>query len=92
MQTNFKSLRRCHQTLERDSSSPIEKHFAERHYTVAEIAEMWQLSVDAVRRLFRSEPGVLILGRNVRARKRAYTTMRIPQSVLEQVHKRISLL
>lgn len=34
----------------------------ERHYAVAEIAEMWNLSVDKVRELFENEPGVLVIG------------------------------
>jgi hypothetical protein len=62
----------------------------ERHYTVAEIAEMWNLSNDAVRRLFSKEPGVLILGNRPRGTKRRYTTLRIPQSVLDRVHRILS--
>ena len=64
--------------------------FGERHCTVAEIAEMWNLSSDAVRRLFCNEPGVLILGSPARGTKRRYTTLRIPQSVLDRVHRRLS--
>jgi hypothetical protein len=64
--------------------------FEERHYTVAEIAEMWKLSKDAVRRLFCKEPGVLTLGNPTNGRKRRYTTLRIPQSVLERVHRILS--
>jgi hypothetical protein len=63
---------------------------AERHYTVAEIADMWNLSKDAVRRLFCNEPGVLILGSPAHETKRRYTTLRIPQSVLERVHRILS--
>ena len=66
--------------------------YQEHHYTVAEIAEMWQLSVDAVRKIFCNEPGVLVLGdSNPRRRKRRYLTLRIPQSVVERVHKHYSL-
>jgi len=64
----------------------------ERHYTVAEIAAMWSLSKDAVRRIFQNEPGVLVLGGHSRARKRRYTMLRIPQSVLERVHSICSLV
>ena len=32
----------------------------ERHYTVAELARLWNLGVDAGRRLFEGEPGVLV--------------------------------
>jgi hypothetical protein len=35
---------------------------ATRHYTVAEIAEQWQLSDDVVRKIFEPEPGVLAIG------------------------------
>jgi len=53
---------------------------------------MWQLSVDAVRKIFCNEPGVLVLGdSNPRRRKRRYLTLRIPQSVVERVHKHYSL-
>ena len=31
----------------------------ERHYTVAEVAELWGLGETKVRELFRAEPGVL---------------------------------
>jgi hypothetical protein len=46
---------------------------------------MWKLSVDAVRRLFCNEPGVLSLCNSRHSSKRRYTTLRIPQSVLERV-------
>jgi hypothetical protein len=65
--------------------------FKERHYAVQEVALMWHISPDAIRKLFRNEPGVLILGDKVGRRKRPYTTMRIPQSVLERVHNLSSL-
>jgi hypothetical protein len=68
------------------------KPSAERHFSVAEIAEIWQLSRDAVTKLFQNEPGVLVLGdTNPRRRKRKYLTLRISQSVLERVHGRYSL-
>jgi hypothetical protein len=64
--------------------------FAERHYSVAEIAQMWSLSQDFVRRLFEREPGVLVLGQErTRYGKRRYRTLRIPKSVVERVHRRL---
>ncbi len=62
----------------------------ERHYAVAEIASMWNLSTDKVRDLFEEEPGVLLIGRR-NPRKRRYITLRIPESVVERVHCRLSL-
>lgn len=65
--------------------------FAVRHYSPAEIAELWSISVDSVRKLFESEPGVLVLGNAVPRRgKRSYTTLRIPQHVAERVHRRLT--
>jgi hypothetical protein len=66
--------------------------FIERHYTVAEIAALWNLSVDAVRKIFQTEPGVLALGDPETRHKRRYTTLRIPESMLERVHRRLSKL
>ena len=62
----------------------------ERHYAVTEIAEMWSLSADKVRELFEDEPGVLVIGERNPRHKRRYVTLRIPQSVLERVHHRLS--
>ncbi|MBI1748224.1 MAG: hypothetical protein HYR55_16820 [Acidobacteria bacterium] len=62
----------------------------ERHYAVTEIAEMWNLSADKVRDLFEGEPGVLVIGQRNSHRKRRYVTLRIPQSVVERVHARLS--
>jgi hypothetical protein len=62
----------------------------ERHYAVTEIAEMWNLSPDKVRELFENEPGVLVLGEQNQRHKRRYVTLRIPQTVLERVHRRLS--
>lgn len=52
---------------------------------------MWNLSPDAVRRMFENEPGVLVLGDKALSRsKRRYTTLRIPASVVERVYRRLS--
>ena len=67
--------------------------FAVRHYTVAEIAALWSLSDDAVRKIFEKESGVLVIGdTRPSLRKRRYTTLRIPQDVVERVHRRLSKL
>jgi len=72
-------------------STTMIEGFAELHYTVADIAEKWKLSEDAVRRLFEKEPGVLVLGKGGAASgRRRYTTLRIPESVVARVHRRLS--
>jgi hypothetical protein len=56
-----------------------------------EIAGLWNISVDSVRKIFENEPGVLVLG-NIQPRrgKRNYTTLRIPAYIVERVHRRLS--
>ena len=60
----------------------------ERHYSVAEIAEMWALSEKTVRRMFEEEDGVLQWGTPETRRKRGYITLRISESVLIRVHRK----
>ena len=64
--------------------------FAERHLTVEDVAGLWNLSPDSVRRLFEREPGVLVLmsPRGYGSRRR-YRTLRIPESVVERVYRRM---
>lgn len=63
--------------------------FAGKHYSPTEIAELWGLSVDTVRRLFANEPGVLQIT-NPRRGRRNYATMRIPEMVAARVHRKLS--
>lgn len=70
-------------------SAPPPAHFEERHYSVAEIGELWNLSGDVIRKLFEHEPGVMVKGELAHRGKRRYTTLRIPQSVVERVHRRL---
>ncbi len=59
----------------------------ERHYTVKEVAEMWSMSPQSVKRLFDREPGVIAFtANNTHPGSREKWTLRIPQSVLERVH------
>ncbi len=63
-------------------------------YTVAAIAERWNLSTAVVRRIFREEEGVLKVGEErSRLVKRKYVqrhvVMRIPESVLRRVEDRL---
>ena len=66
--------------------------YAERHFSVQEIAGLWGLGVDKVRELFEKEPGVVVLCDEVLGRrKRRYRTLRIPESVVQRVHRRLAL-
>jgi hypothetical protein len=57
------------------------------HYTVAELAEAWNVSDDFVRDLFADERDVLRWFRNRRGRRR-YVVLRIPAPVAERVYRR----
>ena len=58
----------------------------ERHYTVAELAEQWNLSRDTIRRMFENEHGVVVFTRP-RLNKRVYRTLRIPESVAKRKYQ-----
>jgi hypothetical protein len=59
--------------------------FGQRHYTVGQVAEMWNISWGTIRRLFLGEDGVLQLVRPGNRYKRTYVTLRIPESVLNRL-------
>jgi transcriptional regulator GlxA family with amidase domain len=58
----------------------------ERHYSVAELAQQWNLSRDTIRRMFEDEPGVVVFKRPKR-NKRIYRTLRIPESVAKRKYQ-----
>jgi AraC-like DNA-binding protein len=57
----------------------------ERHYTVAEVAQLWGVSKNTVRRVFKDVPGVLRIGSR-KPRTRRYITLSIPERVLTATH------
>jgi hypothetical protein len=61
----------------------------ERHYSIQELANLWNLSEKTVRRLFENEPGVIEIGNGEARFRRAYVTRRIPESVVQRVHRRL---
>jgi|HubBroStandDraft_3_1064219.scaffolds.fasta_scaffold256509_2 hypothetical protein len=63
---------------------------SERHYTPTELADLWGVSVQTIRDLFKGEDGVLKIGSDGTRNRRAYKTLRIPHSVAERVHTRLS--
>jgi hypothetical protein len=62
---------------------------AEKHYTPDDLASLWGVSAETVRNIFRKEPGVLRVTQP-NEKKRKYVLTRIPHSVAERVHKRLS--
>jgi hypothetical protein len=60
----------------------------EKHYSVIDVAKLWGLSENTIRRMFTGEPGVVEWGSEETRFKRGYKTMRIPESVVQRVHRR----
>lgn len=71
------------------SAQTISDKAVERHYSVEEIGTLWRLSPRTVRRMFENEPGTLVFGNTGSMKKRRYRTLRIPESVLLRVHRRL---
>ncbi len=55
----------------------------EKHFSVQELAGIWGVSERTIRRMFADEPGVVSWGRDESRSKRAYKTLRIPESVAQ---------
>jgi len=62
----------------------------ETHYSPAQLAKIWGLSVETIRSIFRDEPGVLKVGKTGAKHRRGYVTLRISREVVERVHTRLS--
>ncbi|HWQ52966.1 MAG TPA: hypothetical protein VN442_04725 [Bryobacteraceae bacterium] len=60
--------------------------FLEKHYTVSELAELWNLDRETVRRLVKDEPDVVNLRRGP---QRARTTYTVPESVARRIHTKL---
>lgn len=88
---NGLNLTNTEQSSAREGSPCAISPFVERHYSASELAELWNLSIDTIRRIFENEPGVLVLGEiRPKRNRRRYTTLRIPESVVARVHRRLS--
>jgi hypothetical protein len=62
----------------------------EKLYGPDELAELWSVSVDCIRKIFREEAGVFNIDSRNPENKRQYSTLRIPERVAERVHTRLS--
>ena len=58
----------------------------EKHYRISDLAELWGLGRETIRKAICNEPGVL----KVRfGRKKAHTTYSVPESIAAKVHTRL---
>jgi hypothetical protein len=60
----------------------------EKHFRVAELADLWGFCQNTVIKMFTDEDGVIRWERQLGKRK--YTTLSIPESVAVRVHERLS--
>lgn len=65
-----------------ENPNPLE----ERHYTIPELAKMWNFSTEFVRQIVRGEPGVTEWVRQAQGRRR-YRVLRVPRSVAERLYR-----
>jgi hypothetical protein len=61
----------------------------ERHYKIGEIAELWNIDYKKCQRMFINEPGVLKETQDGTLKKKRYTVLRVPESVVLRVHRRL---
>lgn len=88
--SNGGELPQLHEAEPDEKKRPESEEAAlERHYTVKEVAEIWHLDEKMIRRIFGDEPGVVSIGSDESRFRRAYRTLRIPESVLLRVHRRL---
>jgi len=92
MPRNVTFEQKCAAMKERSAVAtvPTTNKSDERWFAPSEIAARLNVSPDKVRRMFQHEPGVLVIGDQSTTHKRRYTTLRIPESVLQRVLRRMS--
>lgn len=58
----------------------------EKHYRVSDLARIWNLGRETVRKLVKDEPGVIKIRLG---RKKAHTGYSVPESVAQRIHTRL---
>ena len=58
----------------------------ERHYRISDLARMWSLGRETVRRLVKDDPGVVKIRMG---RKKAHTIYSVPESAAQRIHTRL---
>lgn len=68
------------------SAMPAENTTFERHYRIGELAELWHLGRETIRKLCVDEPGIIKIRMG---RKKSHTTYSIPASVAQRIHTKL---
>ena len=79
--------------IKKDEAGEFTPPHAAQHFTVREIAKIWNLSADTIVKIFENEPGVIVISerRKSSISRRQYRTLRIPEFVVERVHRRLTV-
>lgn len=65
---------------------PPENSTLEKHYRIGELATLWGLGRETIRRLVKDDPGVVKIRMG---RKKAHTLYSIPESAARRIHTRL---
>ena len=65
---------------------PLDGTAFEKHYRVGDLAELWGLGRETVRKIVCTESGVVKIRMG---RKKAHTTYSVPESVALRIHTRL---
>jgi hypothetical protein len=58
----------------------------EKHYLICDLAELWGLGRETVRKLVKDDPGVIKIQMG---RKKAHTFYSVPESAARRIHTRL---
>jgi len=64
----------------------VENPTFEKHYRVAELARMWGLGRETIRKIVKDDPGVIKIRMG---RKKAHTIYSVPESAANRIHSRL---
>ena len=64
----------------------VENTSFERHYRIGDLARLWSLGRETVRKLVKDDPGVIKIRMG---RKKAHTIYSIPESAARRIHTRL---
>ncbi len=59
----------------------------EKHYRIAELAALWAVGRETLRKIVMLEPGVIKIRMG---RRKSHTTYSIPESVAQRIHNRLT--
>ncbi len=65
---------------------PITNSTFEKHYRVGELATLWGLGRETIRKLVKDDPGVIKIRLGP---KKSHTSYSIPESAAERIHTRL---